>query len=586
MRIRLCAFIVTLTLLLQGATPGLAFSGEDEQWPIPNEFGLGHHSVLIEDPVAGLTHSQLTGFFENNTYLCDSFDEPKCEKATSFNYDIILPACSEKYVIDCIRSIEAIHSDGRVDIASFKRYTHDSHPNYFVGSAARGVPSPEMPSLWEFKDSRHTFGNQYAIAVGMSGSLGKTEAKANHRDFFINLHPVSVKIGSGKVYDVNNYANYSKCMQFVESRTNRSYIGCGGGAEDFGNYRCAFKLGENGNCLLRHSFPAGIKFRVTVDLSEEPNGWFHGRMKDPDVSIEALSSGGVRLSVEAESTRQPVFYWGKSFSSMTTSQKEIWNECVPKFQCFSATRVAWSSPDGELDGNRRNIQFTPRPTGEYLIDFMSNFLNDSGDKAVVVPSAWNIRALSTGEMTRAARCFVQGTGVKGIVTTNATVYSEGPPVFDGSMLQYRVAAPHYTPQGEEFRGSYNLIMKSEVARCLYGFSDAPISASIEVIGDDGEKSVATTIVGERSGWLYLAAHNFTFSSPLIRAKVSQEPSSPEPSPTATPSPVATSIVENPVLTAATDISANAKKSIRCFKGVKTKRVTGVKPKCPKGWKKI
>jgi hypothetical protein len=166
---KLLVTLVALLFLFQGATPSFSFSGEDEQWPIPNEFGLGHHSVLIEDPVAGLTHSQLTGFFENNIFLCASLDDPRCEKATSFNFDIILPACSEKYTIDCIRSVEAIHPDGRVDSASFKRYTHDSHPNGFQGSSNRGIPNPEMPSLWEFTDSRHAYGNQYAIAVGMSG---------------------------------------------------------------------------------------------------------------------------------------------------------------------------------------------------------------------------------------------------------------------------------------------------------------------------------------------------------------------------------------------------------------------------------
>lgn len=581
MHFKFIATLVATLLVFQGATPGFSYSGEDEQWPIPNEFALGHHSVLIEDPVAGLTHSQLTGSFGNNTYLCNSLQDPNCEKATSFNYDIILPVCSKERTIDCIRSIEAIHPDGRIDSATFKRYTHDSHPNAFVGSFDRGVPSPEMPSLWEFSDSKHAFGNQYAIAVGMSGAIGKSEAKGSHRDFFINLHPVSLKIGNGRNYDVNNYANYSKCMQFVDAASNRSYIGCGGGAEDFGNYRCAFKLGENGNCLLRHAFPSGVKFRVTVDLTVEPNGWFHGRMKDPDVKIETLTSGGIRLAVEAESTKQPVFYWGKSFSSMNVEQREIWNDCVPKFQCFSATRQAWSNPDRESDGNRRNVQFTPRPTGESLIDFMSKFLADSGDKATVIPSAWNIRALSTLEMTKAAQCFRQGAGVKGIVTTNATVYSEGPPSFDGSMLQYRVSSPHLTPKGEEFRGTYNLVMRSEVARCLYGFSEAPISASIEVIGGDGEKSVATTVVGERNGWLYLAAHNFTFSSPTIRAKISQAAVEVTPSPT----PIAAPVVETSTGVSSGKIESRKTSTIRCFKGTKLKRVASLKSKCPKGWKR-
>jgi hypothetical protein len=577
---KLSIVILTAGLLLLGTNPGNSTIGEDEQWPIPNEFGLGHHSIVIEDPVTGLTHSQLTGYADRNTFLCKSLDDPRCETVNNFNYDIILPICTEDTSMDCIRKIEAIHGDGRIDTATFKRYTHLDHPNAFRGSKERGLPDPLMPSLWEFQNSRHAFGNQYAIAVGMSGNIGKGQQVGNHRDFFINLHPVSLKVGSGGTYDVNSFANYSKCLEVVDPSTGQSHVGCGGGAEDFGNYRCAFKLGENGNCLLRHAFPEGVKFRVTVDLSKEPNGWFHGRMKDPEIKVEPIGVGGVRLIVEGMSTKQPVFYWGDNFSSMTEVQRQIWNECVPRFGCFSSTRIAGSNPDRESDGNKRNVQFYPRPTGESLIDFMAKFLPVVGDKSVVVPSAWNMRALSTSEMSKAARCFTQGGGVKGIVTTNATVYSEGPPSFEGTTLQYRVAAPHYTAQGEKFRGTYNLVMRSEVARCLYGFSDAPIKASIEVFGEDGEKSVATTIVGERSGWLYLAAHNFTFSSPTIKATISQDVAVSSPTPIPTPTRSSDSSMKTPSV-----VVSPEKKSIKCFKGNKTKKVTAVKPKCPKGFKK-
>jgi hypothetical protein len=576
--------VLALALLVTLAPRVDASTIEDEQWPIPNEFAPGHHSVLIEDPVTGLGHSQLTGSFGENSYLCSSLEDPNCSKATNFNYDILLPVCSEQYPIDCIRSLEAIHPDGRIDQATFKRYTHTNHPNSFVGSRSRGIPDPLMPSLWEFPDTKHSQGKEFGVAVGMSGSINANAAKGTNRDFFINLHPVSLKLGNGGNNDVNGYANYSKCQQYLDAQTGRSYIGCGSGAEDFGNYKCAFKLQENGNCLLRHAFPSDVEFRVTVDLSEEPNGWFHGRMKDPEILINNLDSGALRLSVTAKATRQPVFYWGKSYSEMSSDQKRIWDECVPKFDCYNSTRIPWSFPNREPDGNKRNVQFYARPTGEKLIEFMKQFLKETGDKAVVVPSAWNIRALSAGEMSGSTACFAKGAGVKGVVTTNATVYTEGPPRFDGSTLQYRVAAPHYTPQGDEFRGSYNLVMKSEVARCLYGFTEAPINASIEVFGEGGEKSVATTIVGEREGWLYLAAHNFTFSSPTIKATISQakpvSTPSPSPNPSSTTTPAPTS-----VLAPALSDKAAVTRTIRCQKGNKTRKVTDVKPKCPKGWNK-
>jgi hypothetical protein len=141
------------------------------------------------------------------------------------------------------------------------------------------------------------------------------------------------------------------------------------------------------------------------------------------------------------------------------------------------------------------------------------------------------------------------------------MYIDSPPAFDVNeqTLTYKVAATHFDEKGEVFLGSYDLALRSDVARCLYGFSAAPISAKIEVISQFGEKQIAVTTVNEKNGWLYLSAKGFTFSSPTVKVKLTQEPSK---------------IVA----------SKNAS-TITCVKGKITKKVTGVNPKCPTGYKK-
>ena len=66
----------------------------------------------------------------------------------------------------------------------------------------------------------------------------------------------------------------------------------------------------------------------------------------------------------------------------------------------------------------------------------------------------------------------------GIVSSNATVYSDGAPILNASSeaLEYQVAAPHFDSHGEIFTGIYDLKIQSNVARCIYGFTDAPIKA--------------------------------------------------------------------------------------------------------------
>jgi hypothetical protein len=161
----------------------------------------------------------------------------------------------------------------------------------------------------------------------------------------------------------------------------------------------------------------------------------------------------------------------------------------------------------------------------------------------------------------------------GLVTTNATQYSAGPPVFDKAegTLVYKVAAPHYTSNGDVFKGRYDLTMRSDIARCVYGFSKAPIRAELSIVSADGSPQLATTVLGEKNGWVFLSAANFEFSAPIIKAKLTQEVVV-EPTPTAT-------------ATATTKPVVAKKITITCVKGKTSKKVTAVKPKCPTGFKK-
>jgi hypothetical protein len=152
--------------------------------------------------------------------------------------------------------------------------------------------------------------------------------------------------------------------------------------------------------------------------------------------------------------------------------------------------------------------------------------------------------------------------------TNATTYSAGPPTFKSGTLIYQVAAPHFMSDGSVMRGQYNLVIRSEVARCVYGFSNAPVNAEVSVVNSNGEVQISTVIVGERNGWLYLKANNFEFSAPVIKVKLSQKSD-----PLAASSPSASA---KPASKAAT---------ITCIKGKTSKKVTAVNPKCPAGYKK-
>jgi hypothetical protein len=151
-------------------------------------------------------------------------------------------------------------------------------------------------------------------------------------------------------------------------------------------------------------------------------------------------------------------------------------------------------------------------------------------------------------------------------------YDSNAPAFQDGFLNYKVSGFHYAPDGvTENLGTYDLVLRSDAARCLYGFSNAPISATVEIAGADGKQNVATTVVSEKDGWLKMKAAGFTFSEKQIKVKITQEPSA-----------VATPL---PATSAAPVVVAKKKSMITCVKGKTTKKVSAVSPKCPAGFKK-
>ena len=179
------------------------------------------------------------------------------------------------------------------------------------------------------------------------------------------------------------------------------------------------------------------------------------------------------------------------------------------------------------------------------------------------------------QATSSNACFEDKTKLLGIVTTNALIYSPAAPEFKDGTLNYKVAGLHHTEDGVTLtRGSYDLAIRSSVARCVYGFTDAPFQASISVVGADGtEQTIATEIVREdkKREWLFMSAQNFTFSAPTIKVKLVQDKplgSSTEPSKQV--APVKKTIIKVKV--------------INCVKGKMSKKVSGSNPKCPTGYK--
>jgi hypothetical protein len=270
-----------------------------------------------------------------------------------------------------------------------------------------------------------------------------------------------------------------------------------------------------------------------------------------NANIQSDKSGNQLISVKASPVVSPtVFGWAK-MTELSAGLKKFYSQMpVSKLKQgngFGCTVFP------ETNCNNLNWLSTLRgadysESGMVELNLWIKYLKD---KATVAPTFWNFKNMQFGSFSN---CPQSKKDLIGIVSTNSTGYISGPPTFDSKTrsLDYKVLSPHYLADDSVFIGSYDLVINSKLARCLYDFSEAPIQASISIIKEDGVSTVATTSIKEKNGYLHLGAYGFTFSNPTLRVKLTQK--------------------------------KNQKYTITCNKGSVSKSVTGTSPKCPRGYK--
>jgi hypothetical protein len=154
-----------------------------------------------------------------------------------------------------------------------------------------------------------------------------------------------------------------------------------------------------------------------------------------------------------------------------------------------------------------------------------------------------------------------------------------------STLTLQVASTHYKADNSKNLGVFNIEMPIETAKCIWGVDlSKAVSASVAVTYPElGISELVTTTSSVDGRFFKVSASGFHYSAPIIKLKVTQnaevksvttEQATPSPVPTATKQALAK---PNKVIA--------TKKAITCFKGKESKKVTGLAPKCPTGYKK-
>jgi hypothetical protein len=465
---------------------------------------------------------------------------------------------------NCIESIGAIDEKSEDHVGSFQSYYPAKAQKQFVGNPEWKLPSGVSGSLFTIPGANGATGNTYFVSVVLTGHGNKNQNPITSLDgFTASITPVQIQ-------DIKSYLDraFGWCKtpsgicdggwNLIDAGQNgNANWGTLGSAED-GIHNCVDFSWVEKSCAQKQAFPAGFKFYIKARFTLPPTGWLHGRLDDPTITL--TESGGVtELKVQAGPVVVPLIYKNYQWAQMPAALQDLYDPKTGNYKYLKAGdttgfgRTEWS--DNPL---KRAITIKPKPYDQSAIEQLTAWLPWVENISTATPHYWSLQSLSAQELTGANRCFTNPQQLNGIVTTNSTTYSPGPPVYDKNQgdLNYQVAAPHFAKPDVLFKGSYDLVMRANVARCVYAFSNAPIKASVSVISASGAPQVATTVVGEKDGWLYMSARNFEFSAPTVRVKLEQEAPAP----------------------------SVKKTTITCLKGKSVKKVIGTAPKCPSGYK--
>ena len=445
--------------------------------------------------------------------FCEKLDSQGCAQ-TGLSLRIYLPTCSATVVNYCIDSLAISPSlDAPLQSGTLLGYTS---ARTYPADALRGIPESGTPSRWKVANVLNKAGTDtYAVKLLLDGFLSATSS-----DLFV--FQVSALV-EPYIETTNNGQSSSACTSWQSGTT----------------------------CGVRKDFTDGQRTQLSVRLPNTITGWLHGRLKGASVAVEKFDAKQNTLTVTAENVKVPEL-------NTVLSAPEMEGLANPAY--FRPNGRQWNSVNA---GNPA------------ALEWVRQLAKPLKDTATGEHTTWSFSTIPSNRGNN--KCLDDKTQLLGVVMTNSLVYAPSAPDFDGTQLNYQVGGLHFQADGKTPNvGTYDLLMRSETARCLYNFTNAPLSASVSVTyADGGEQKIATTTLNEKDGWLHLGAYGFTFSSPVLRVKLSgvpkSLPKSDSPNSTVSNNKVASPKTKNYTMT--------------CVKGKQVKKVIAPKPMCPTGWKK-
>lgn len=509
------ALVVLLgVVLLAGGSVTSTSADEGHRMVIVDAFSEGISSgseiyAIPEEQVQKVINNEKSNYLPVRK-LCETLNSDNCKPPTGLSLRIYLPQCTDAVVNYCINGL-AISSSNTAELQSGSLIGYTSARRY-PADLTRGVPESATTSRWKVPGVLNGAGTDtYAAKVLLDGFLSATSSKLFVFQVSALIEPYA---------ETTSSSNTSATCTSWQSGT---------------------------ACGVRKDFVDGQKAQLSIRLPNTITGWIHGRLKGASISVTKYDASQNTITVAAENVKVP---------ELNTVFTDAQVDSLPNPAYFRPNGMKWNSVNA---GNPAALEWVKQ---------LAKPLNDT---ATGEHSTWSFSTIPNNR--GGSKCFDDNSQLLGMVMTNSLVYAPSAPEFDGKQLNYQVGGLHFQQDGKTPNlGTYDLLMRSVTARCLYNFTDAPLSASVTVTtANGGEQQISTTVLKEKDGWLHLGAYGFTFSSPILRVKLNGVPKTITPTNTQPSQP--------------TKKSNSRDYTMTCVKGKLVKKVIAPKPMCPTGWKK-
>ena len=500
--------LLTACLLLVSVNAVSAFDYPDEQW-IPSgppteasSYGMELRAGGNEpsNPYSYIMNFKTDGYVMQKSKIldvkeCESLATSDCPKSGWLNYFALLGICDSTNTVDCVEGITAKREDGTDLPITYAGNFPLDNVREFKGNPNLNLPNGKSSFLLDIPSAPHKAGSTYLVNATMFGFKSPTMAKFKTIRFTLAVNAVSIESGE-----------FLPSQQSLEAEQyNRLGPGLDVGWK--GVSKCA--QSSPTQCAAKQSLPTDIVFSAKLRLKTKINGWLYGRASNVDATISTDAKGIQRVEISGRPVISPsVFGWVEK----ATAPKSLVS--------FYNKMSDFDFKKGSGYPNESLLRYF-NPEEDYSLPEMALWLPILKDTAAAAPTYWHFMTMEHGF---ANSCLSSDSKLIGIVNTNASGFKFGPPEFNKKLgtLDYKVIAPHYLPDGSTFKGSYDLWIDASVARCIYGFTNAPIQATISIVTDKSTTIISTSTIKATSKFIKLGAYGFTFSNPILRVKLKQK----------------------------------------------------------------